>query len=108
MKTIHMTDDLVFSAFGPYTHYLMTDQIGRICRYTLQKGQEIDDLHSPYQPRYFVVVSGDALLKSLTQKTEERCGPGTLITFDPKEESAIIALSDEVVIIGITHWMTGG
>ena len=108
MKTIHMTDDLVFSAFGPYIHYLLTDEVGRIRRFMLMKDQELDDLHTPYQPRYFVVVSGDVLLKSLTEKTEKRCCTGTLIAFDPKEESAIIALSDEVVVIEITHWMTGG
>lgn len=107
MKTIHLTDDLVFSDNGPYTQQLLSDQIGKINRFTLKKGQGLDEPHAPYQPRYYVVVSGEVLFKGANQETEV-CGPGSLVIFAPKEQNSLIAQSDEAVVIGFLHWMTGG
>jgi len=108
VKTIHMTDNLVFSDAAPSKQPLLSDQIGKIARLTLKKDQEVDEFHAPYQPHYYVVVSGEALFRSTSKNEEEKCGPGSLVVFAPKEQNAIIALSDEVVIISFFHWPSGG
>lgn len=107
MKTIHINDDLVFGEKGPYGQQLVSDQIGKIVRYTLKKDQELDEMNAPFQPRYYVVLHGEGLFKS-EDGEEQRCGPGSLVVFAPKEENSILAISDELVVIGFLHWPTGG
>lgn len=107
MKTISLMEDLVFGEKGPYSQQLNSDQIGKIVRYTLKPGQELDETHAPFMPRYFVVLRGEGLFKS-EDGEERKVGPGSVVIFAPKEENTIAALDEELVVIGFLYWATGG
>ncbi|MBL8164560.1 MAG: cupin domain-containing protein [Anaerolineae bacterium] len=107
MKTISLMDDLVFGEQGPYAQQLNSDQLGKIVRYTLKPGQELDETHAPFMPRYFVVLKGTGVFKSENGE-EQRVGPGSVVIFAPKEENSIAATDEDVVVIGFLYWATGG
>jgi quercetin dioxygenase-like cupin family protein len=107
MKTLDVMENLVFGEEGPYAQQLISDEIGKIVRYTLKQGQELDETHAPFLPRYFVVVKGEAVFTSETGE-EKRCGEGCLVRFGPREENSIQAVTEEVVVVGFLHWATAG
>ncbi|MDX1993198.1 MAG: hypothetical protein SF029_12465 [bacterium] len=107
MRVVNAHDNLVFGEEGPYAQQLNSDQMGKIVRYTLKPGQEMDETHAPFLPRYFVVLSGTGTFVS--EDGEQRdCGPGTVVVFGPKEENTIQALSEELVVLGFLFWASAG
>lgn len=109
MKTITLLDDeLVFGDNGPYTQQLLSDTIGKIVRYTLKPGQELDETHAPYTPRYFMVLQGEGLFKTADNDNGVKVGSGSLVVFAPREDNTIQALDNDLVVIGFLHWPTGG
>ena len=107
MKTIDALEELAFSDLGPYSQQLYSDDIGKIVRYTLKPGQELDETHDLYLPRHFVVLRGEGVFKN-EAGSEQQCGPGTVIVFDPKEDNTIQASSEELVVLGFLYWAVGG
>lgn len=108
MKIINIFDnELVFGDKGPYTQQLQSDQIGKIVRYTIKAGQELDETHAPFMPRYFMVVKGNGLFIS-ENGAQEKVGPDSVVVFEPKEENTIQATDEDLVVIGFLFWPTGG
>lgn len=107
MKTIHVLEELTFSDMGPYAQQLNSDDVGKIVRYTLKPGQELDETHAPFLPRHFVVLKGEGIFKNEGGE-EIRCSPGSVVVFSPKEENSIIAVDGELVVIGFLYWASGG
>ena len=109
MKTITLLDDeLVFGDQGPYAQQLLSDTIGKIVRYTLKPGQEMDETHAPFMPRYFMVMQGEGLFKTADNDAGEKVGAGSLVVFAPREDNTIQALDNDLVVVGFLHWPTGG
>lgn len=108
MKTIKLLDkELVFGDNGPYTQQLLSNQLGKVVRYTLKPGQELDETHAPFMPRYFLVVKGQGMFIS-EDGDEAVCGPESLVIFDPREENSIKAIDEDLVVLGFLFWPTGG
>lgn len=107
MKVLNALDHTVFGEHGPYAQQLNSDQIGKIVRYTLKPGQELDETHAPFLPRYFVVLQGSGMFIS-EDGSMKQCSVGDLIVFDPKEENSIKADTEDLVVIGFLFWATGG
>lgn len=107
MKVVNTLENYVFGEAGPYAQQLNSDQMGKIVRYTLKPGQELDETHAPFLPRYFVVVQGSGMFISEDGSMKE-CGPGSIILFDPKEENSIKADNEELIVLGFLFWASGG
>lgn len=107
MKTIQVLDELVFGDQGPYAQQLSSDHMGKIVRYTLKKDQELDEGHAPFLPRHFVVLKGEGIFTN-EAGDEKRCGPGSVILFNPKEDNTIRAVDGELVVIGFLYWASAG
>lgn len=108
MKTLKLLDqELVFGDNGPYTQQLLSNQLGKVVRYTLKPGQELDETHAPFMPRYFLVIKGRGMFIS-EDGDEATCGPDSLIVFDPREENTIRALDEDLVVLGFLFWPTAG
>jgi len=107
VKVIDMNDNLMFGDEGPLAQQMHSDEIGKIVRYTIEMGQELDETHAPFIPRYFLVLKGEGLFVS-ENGHEQRCGPGTMVVFAPKEDNTIKADSEQLVVVGFLYWATGG
>ncbi len=107
VKVIATMENLVFGDEGPYAQQLVSDQIGKIVRYTLKPGQELDETHAPFMPRYFMVEKGEGIFKT-DDGDEQKVGPGAVVIFPPKEDSTITATDSDLVVIGFLFWATGG
>lgn len=107
MKTIQALEELAFSDKGPFAQQLSSDDVGKIVRYTLKPGQELDETHAPFLPRHFIVLKGEGVFKN-EAGTEQQCGPGSVIVFNPKEDNTIIASGDDLVVLGFLYWASGG
>jgi quercetin dioxygenase-like cupin family protein len=98
----------VFGNEGPYAQQLLSDTIGKIVRYTLKPGQQLDETHAPFMPRYFMVMQGEGVFKGADDGDAVTCGPGSLVIFGSKEDNSIQAVDSELVVIGFLHWPTAG
>jgi quercetin dioxygenase-like cupin family protein len=107
MKTMQALENLAFSDQGPFAQQIHMDEIGKIVRYTLKPGQELEETHAPFIPRNFIVLKGTGSFKSAAGEVQH-CGPGTVIVFERKEENIIQALEEELVVIGFLYWAVGG
>lgn len=103
MKAMRLLDNLQFATEGPHADYFVTDQIGKIVRYTLRPGQCIEERNAPYSPVYILVLKGEGVFQS-ENETEQRHGPGSLIVFVEKEDYLIRADDNDLVFLAFLHW----
>ncbi len=103
MRTVQLLDDLQFDDKGFYIQNLVTNQIGKIVRYTLKEGQVLEERRAPYVPVYLVIVKGNVDVTS-EQGDTQRLGEGGLIVFFEHEGYTVKAVGGDVVLAGFLHW----
>jgi quercetin dioxygenase-like cupin family protein len=102
MKTEQLLEHLEFHEDNAYAQPLLVDLQGRIIRFMLKAGQSITEHNVPHSPFYVVVLQGWGLFAGADGK-EQKCGPNTLLVFDPAENHSVRALDEDLVFIGILH-----
>jgi redox-sensitive bicupin YhaK (pirin superfamily) len=105
-QTIDLTEGLQFDDRGPTMQNLVSDQVGKIVRFSLKAGQTLEERRAPYVPVYLVVVQGKVSVKAKAIDGQS-CGVGCLIVFGEHEGYTIQAESD-AVLAGFLHWAASG
>ena len=102
MKTTNLTKDVQFDEKDAHAEPLYVDKLGRAIRFALKPKQTLKEHSAPSSPFYAVVLKGKGMFAGDDGK-EVKCGPNTLLIFDPKENHTIRALDEELIFIGFLH-----
>ena len=98
MKNIEYSD-------GEHGHaqVLYADAASRALRFTLKKGQKIDNF-CPHSPLQVIVLKGSGVFESM--KGYQTVGNSTLIYFAEDEEFSVRAENEELIFIAIMRGST--
>lgn len=96
MRTFQLLDNLEFHDDNAYAQPLLSNNEGRVLRFTLKPGQSVKEHQAPSSPVYIVVLKGRGLFAG-PDGQEHLLGPNSLITFDAGEPHSLRADKEEVV-----------
>jgi len=102
MKTMQLLDSLEFHNEHPYAQPLFVAENGRVLRFMLKPGQNIEEHNVPGSPFFIVVLKGEGMFAGDDEK-EQQFGPNSLLIFDPREGHSVRALDEELIFVGFLH-----
>lgn len=106
MRTMNLSDNLIFKEDEPFAEPLWVSKDGRILRFCLQPNQSIEEHTVPNSPFYVVILQGRGLFTD-GQGKKTHAEPGTLLVFEPGEEHSVHAQGEELVFVGFLHGVPG-
>ena len=107
MKTIQISDKLVFNESNPHAEPLNVDAQGRVLLYALRPSQVVKEHNAPNSPVKLFIIKGHGLFAGGDQH-ESRLGPNTLLILDPGEDHSIRALDEDLVFLAFLHGVPAG
>jgi quercetin dioxygenase-like cupin family protein len=102
MITFSLHENFVFHDNNAYAEPLFVDQTDRILRFMLKPGQSVVEHAAPHSPVHIVVLSGTGLFSGGDAQAR-RCGPGTLLVFEPGESHAVHADEEALIFVAFLH-----
>jgi len=105
MKTIDLSENMIFSDKRPHAEPLHVDPNGRVLLFAMEPGQTIREHSAPSSPFYAVVLQGRGFFAG-EDGNEQEIGPNKLLVFDPGEIHFVRAI-DRLVFIGFLHGAPG-
>lgn len=106
MRTMNLSDKLIFKDDEPFAEPLLVNKDGRILRFCLRPNQSIVEHSVPHSPFYVVILKGNGVFSN-GQGKEKQVGPGMLLVFGPDEKHSVRAQDEELVFIGFLHGAPG-
>lgn len=100
MRVANLLEGVEFKERGAHAQPLFVDAHGRLLRFALKPGQQIEEHSAPGTPLYIVVVQGRGVFTG-GDGAEVEVGPNSLLIFDPGEKHSVRAKDEEFVFLAV-------
>lgn len=102
MRTLNPNDDVEFHPERAAAVPLLVGESGRVLRFAMRPGQQLDEHRAASSPLHVVVLRGEGVFAG-GDGAEARLGPGSMAVFEAGEMHRVRALDEDLVFVAILH-----